>query len=61
MTAIKVPLYFRKRNIIITAIDGEATGGAVEHLKSVNEAKRKSVLLQKANGGLGRGSVSVIR
>jgi hypothetical protein len=59
---IKAPLFFRMKNLIITAApDGKAVGGAVEHFKSVNEAKRKSVTLQKANGGLGQGSVQVIR
>lgn len=56
------PLFFRKKNLIITVKEpGVAAGGAVEHCKSINAAKRKSVELQKAHGGLGRGSVKVIR
>lgn len=56
-----VPLYFRKKNLIITAKEGKPAGGEVEHCKSINAAKKKSVALQRANGGLGNGSVQVIR
>lgn len=59
---IRKPLFFRKKNLIITATEpGIAAGGTVEHCKSINAAKRKSVELQKAHGGLGRGAVQVIR
>jgi hypothetical protein len=59
---VRIPLFFRKKNLIITAIEpGKATGGTVEHCKSVNEAKRKSVTIQKANGGMGSGVLQVIR
>jgi hypothetical protein len=56
-----VPLYFRKKNLIITAKEGKPAGGEVEHCKSVNAAKRKSADLQRANGGMGNGSVRVLR
>lgn len=56
-----IPMFFRKKNLIIVAVNGKPAGGETEHCKSINAAKRKSTELQKANGGLGSGSVSVIR
>jgi hypothetical protein len=59
---VKTPLFFRKKNLIITATEpGKLAGGTVEHCKSINEAKRKSVALQKANGGVGCGILQVVR
>jgi len=34
--------------------------GNVKDYKFINEAKRASVLIQRANGGLGRGAVKVV-
>jgi hypothetical protein len=59
---IRIPLFFRKKNLIITATEpGKAAGGTVEHCRSINEAKRKSVTLQKSHGGLGSGVLQVIK
>jgi hypothetical protein len=59
---IRIPLFFRKKNLIITALEpGKAAGGTVEHCKSVNAAKRKSIALQKSHGGMGSGVLQVIR
>lgn len=52
----KEPAYIRKGNKIRTVADGK-----VESFKSISEAKRRSLILQRANGGRGTGYVRVER
>lgn len=54
---MKSELLFERNGMNITTLET----GNCEHFKTINEAKRKSVLLQESNGGLGCGSMRVIR
>jgi hypothetical protein len=49
-------LFTRKGKTITDVTTGKTTG-----YKYVNEAKRASAQLQKANGGIGRGSLKLIK
>lgn len=48
-------LFERKKNSIKNLETGK-----VEFFGSVTKSKRESAILQKANGGLGRGSLKVV-
>lgn len=51
----KEPAYIRKGRVV------REVGGKAETFKSISQAKRRSLELQKANGGLGSGYVRVER
>lgn len=51
----KEPRFIRKGSVV------REVGGKAETFKSINQAKRRSLQLQKANGGRGSGYVRVDR